>query len=75
MLIVNPGSMILDNNKKVIGYTGFGHTQDLESIEDIILEVLSDYPDWRLELIGTMILPKLLSLGDRITLLRLKKIR
>ena len=70
-LSVNPGSMTLDKNKKkVIGYTGFGHTQDLESIEDILLEVLSDYPDWRLELIGTMIpSPKLLSLGDRITLL------
>ena len=70
-LSVDLGSMTLNKNKKkVIGYTGFGHTQDLESIEDILLEVLSDYPDWSLELIGTMVpSPKLLSLGDRITLI------
>ena len=58
------------NRKKVIGYTGFGHTQDLESIEDALLEVLSEYDDWSLELIGTMApSSKLLSLEDRIHLI------
>ena len=44
-------STILYNRdrKKVIGYTGFGHTQDLESIEDVILEVLNKHQDWSLE--------------------------
>ena len=58
------------NRRKVIGYTGFGHTQDLESIEDVILEVLHEHPDWSLELIGTMVpSEKLSSLGDRLILI------
>ena len=44
------------DRKKIIGYTGFGHTQDLEYIEDILLEVLSEYPDWSLELIFMVLL-------------------
>ena len=70
-LSVDPESIVFHNTrKKVIGYTGFGHTQDLESIEDVILEVLSEYPDWSLELIGTMIpSAKLLALGHRLTLI------
>ncbi|HAE29740.1 MAG TPA: hypothetical protein DCF89_01390, partial [Flavobacteriales bacterium] len=58
------------NRKKVIGYTGFGHTQDLESVEDVILEVLHEHPDWSLELIGTMVpSEKLSALGQRLTLI------
>ena len=70
-LSVDPQSMLFHGNRQhVIGYTGFGHTQDLESIEDILLDVLHDYPDWSLELIGTMVpSAKLLSLGDRLTLI------
>ena len=56
--------------KKVIGYTGFGHSQDLETIEDALIEVLNTHPDWRLELIGTIIPSnKLRSLGCQITLI------
>ena len=56
--------------KKIIGYTGFGHTQDLELIEDAIIFVLENNPDWYFELIGTIVpSKKLLSLGDRIKLI------
>ena len=70
-LSVDPQSIAFHNSRrKVIGYTGFGHTQDLESIEDVLLEVLREYPDWCLELIGTMTpSAKLLSLGQRLTLI------
>ena len=58
------------NRKKIIGYTGFGHTQDLESIENVLLEILNEYPDWHLELIGTMVpSERLCTLGDRLLLI------
>ena len=58
------------DRKKVIGYTGFGHTQDLESIEEVILEVLNKYQDWSLELIGTIVpSEKLLALDKRLTII------
>ena len=59
-----------ETRKKIIGYTGFGHTQDLELIEDSILEILNRYPDWEFELIGTIVPSnKLLSLKDRLNLI------
>lgn len=70
-LSVDPESVYFNSDRnKVIGYTGFGHTQDLESIENILLEILNEYPDWQLELIGTMIpSEKLCTLGSRLTLI------
>ena len=70
-LSVDPEAMSFHRDrKKIIGYTGFGHTQDLEYIEDILLEVLSEYPDWSLELIGTMVpSANLRTLGDRLTII------
>ena len=70
-LSVDPQSMSFHRHrKKIIGYTGFGHTQDLEYIEEVLLEVLHDYSDWSLELFGTMVpSDQLLKLGDRLTLI------
>ena len=59
-----------NNRKRSIGYTGFGHTQDLQRREDVLIEILHEYPDWHLELFGTMVpSPKLVSLGNRLTLI------
>ena len=65
---IDPKHILTHNQrKKIIGYTGFGHSQDLETIEDALIEVLNIHPDWKLELIGTIIpSDKLRSLGSRI---------
>jgi len=58
------------SRKKIIGYTGFGHTQDLGLVEDVLIEVLQSNKDWKIELIGTMVpSKKLLSLGKQIILI------
>lgn len=68
---VSPQDIFADERReKIIGYTGFGHTQDLESIEDVLIEILNIYTDWKLELIGTIIPSKKLRLlGGQIKLI------
>jgi glycosyltransferase involved in cell wall biosynthesis len=58
------------SREKIIGYTGYGHTQDLALIEDVLIDILKQNKDWRFELIGTMVPSQnLLALGNQITLI------
>ncbi len=68
---VDPNDILVNEKReKVIGYTGFGHSQDIETIEDVLIEILNTYSDWKLELIGT-IKPskKLRSLGGQVAII------
>ena len=64
---VDPSAITYNQHReKVIGYTGFGHTQDLESIEEALITILKRHRDWKLELIGTMVpSQRILDLGDQ----------